>query len=72
VHACVAVEDSDTREDLDDLVDYIESSMGPITDPMSAVELRLQVGDTDQSWSGYDHRRLYLLHWRAGAGYVPE
>jgi hypothetical protein len=36
------------------------------------VRLQLHVGDTDPDWSGYDHRRLYLMHWRAREGYVPE
>ncbi|WP_406051484.1 hypothetical protein [Kribbella sp. NBC_00889] len=65
LHACVSTDDADTREDMQELVDDLESAMDPIVDPMPSVELHLQVGDADPSWTGYHHRRLYLMHWRA-------
>ena len=65
VHACVSNDDADTREDLQELVDDLTSAMEPIVHPMPRVDLQLQVGDADPSWSGYYHRRLYLTHWRA-------
>ena len=66
VHACVSADDdADTREDMQELVDDLASALGSTVDPVPSVELRLQVGDTDLSWSGYHHRRLYLMHWRA-------
>ena len=65
VHACISADDADTREDIQELVDDLGNAMEPIVDPMPRVELHLQVGDTDPSWSGYQRRRLYLMHWRA-------
>ena len=72
VHACIDSEDADTAEDLAELASDIEVSMGQYVEPTPTVELRLHVGDTDPSWPGYEHRRLYLMHWRAREDYVPE
>ena len=72
VHACLSNEDTDTVEDLEELVDDMASAMEPYIEPMPTVELRVHVGDTDTSWSGYSQRRLYLIHWRARESHVPE
>ena len=72
VHACVSHEVADELEDLQQLVDDMSDSMEPFVRPLPKFELRLHVGDTDPSWSGREHRPLYLVHWRAREGYVPE
>jgi hypothetical protein len=71
VHACVSTDDADTRQDLEEMVHDMESALEAMVDPMPTVELRMHVGDTDVSWSGYHHRRLYLMHWRGRGDYVP-
>jgi hypothetical protein len=72
VHACVSHKVADDLEDLQELVDDMSDSMEPFVRPLPRVELRLHVGETDASWSGRGHRMLYLMHWRAREGYVPE
>jgi hypothetical protein len=72
VHACIDSEDADTAEDLAELASVIEVSMEQYIEPAPAVELRLHVGETDASWPGYGHRRLYLMNWRAHEDYVAE
>lgn len=64
VHACVSTDDADTLEDLQEMVADLACSLEAFVDPMPSVELRLQVGDSDPTWSGYHHRRLHLMHWR--------
>lgn len=72
VHACIDSDDADTAEDLAELASDIQGSMEQYVEPTPTVELRLHVGNTDPSWPGYEHRRLYLMHWRAREDYVPE
>lgn len=72
VHACIGATDQATLDDLEELVGDMVASMDTYVHPVPDVELRLHEGDTDQSWSGYEHPRLYLMHWRAREDYVPE
>lgn len=72
VHACVSAAGPDTVEDLEELASDMESSMTTYVQPVPSLKLRLHEGDTDQSWSGYEHPRLFLMHWRSREDYLPE
>ncbi|MBM0125634.1 hypothetical protein [Pimelobacter simplex] len=65
VHACVDREDAATVEDLAELATDTEASLEQYVEPPPTVQLRLHEGDTDRSWPGYEHRRVYLAHCRA-------
>lgn len=64
LHACVSFEHAEDLEDLKELAADLSDALESYTSPAPAVELRVQVGETDQSWSGYQQRRLYLVNWR--------
>ena len=72
IHACLDAEEPDTVEDLEELVHDLDGVLEDLAVPAPTVRLQLHVGDTDPDWSGYEHRRLYLMHWRARADDVPE
>lgn len=60
IHACLRRRSERALEDLADLTSDLETDLTGTTDPPVEVQLVTEVGDTDQSWSGYQYRRLYL------------
>lgn len=64
VHACVSHRDETDYRELQDMVSDLMYSLEYLCEPPPNVSLSLHVGQTDSSWPGHNHRRLFLASAR--------
>jgi hypothetical protein len=64
VHVCLREENEAVREDLDDLVSEFEGIQSGVVEPPVRITIAKHVGDTDPSWPGYYHQRIFLINDR--------
>lgn len=64
IHACLTQRDEADVRELQDLVSDLLCSMEYLCEPAPDVELSLHIGETDASWPGHMHGRLFLAMQR--------
>lgn len=64
IHACISEDNHLVDDDLSELVSDVESATVGLLDKDVVFEVVKYLGDTDEEWPGYLHRRIYLMNDR--------